>query len=333
MLRAALFGVALAFVVPGAAPAADPAPGFAYSPSWSPSGDALAYAARPPGSSRTDVYVFLNPRGPSWNVTASDPAMAHGYASWSRDGRRLVFRSDLSTPLETRFGVSVADRDGTNRKGVAASGTWGSPCFAANGSAVAFDGFEQVEAARTDGNRHWIIRSGANFPVCSLRSSHVAFAALLGNYTDVVTAGIEGTRPRRLTRAKGDDMPLAWSRDGRRILFSTQRHLFGGRHRSVALYAMDSNGRRQSRVAWAQEGDFSQDARRVVYTTPQGLYVVGVNGRGSKLIASGDRLLEPRWSPNGRWIAFTVSTPSAEGYSFRIDLVRPTGRDRHMIAP
>ena len=334
MRRAGLLAALLAVVMPGAAPAADPGlPAIALEPAWSPSGDALAFESRPAGSARTDVSVVLVPSGTTWSVSAADPRSHHEYPAWSNDGRRLAFRSYAEAP---DFAASVASRDGSGRMDVGSGGSSGPPCFTADGRVVAFDGFEEVDGARVDGRGQWTIRGGANFPVCSRRSSRVAFAAL-GPGTaslDVWTANPDGSGRRRLTSARGSDVPLAWSRDGKRILFSTEREAVGTRNGVTALYVMNAGGKRQHRVARAVEGDFSPTGSSVAYVTLRGgLYVVGADGRGARRVVGGTGLGSPRWSPNGRWIAFTVTANEPAGVVFRIDVVRPSGLDRHTVAP
>ena len=72
----------------------------------------------------------------------------------------------------------------------------------------------------------------------------------------------------------------------------------------------------------AHHGDFSPSGRRVVYSREAGgLYTVALDGSGRRRL-TGDGVM-PRWSPDGRWIAFQAGA--------RIDLIRPDGSDRHTL--
>jgi Tol biopolymer transport system component len=301
-------------------------------PAWSPDGGSLAFAGVV--GDRSDVFVAGVDGSGLRNLTAGDPIGAHGLPAWSRDGRRLAYETRLGSYNAPRFGVSVVDRDGGNRVDVASSGAVGRPCFA-DARTLFFDDFEQVDAASIDRRAQRTIAIGAGFPVCSPRSARVAFLGPTpGGNSDVVTVSPDGSRRRRLTTAKGWDLPLAWSRDGRRVLFATEREEIGRKHPvGIALYVMGADGSRQRRVARARYGDISPDGRRVVYLGRRGLFVVGADGRGARRLVAGTRLFDPQWSPDGRWIAFTMSTATDAGLASTIELIHPDGTGRHTFAP
>ena len=90
-----------------------------------------------------------------------------------------------------------------------------------------------------------------------------------------------------------------------------------------SLYVVRVRDARVVRLAAAARyGDFSPSGRRVVYSRETGgLFTVALDGSGRRHL-TGDGVM-PRWSPDGRWIAFQAGS--------RIDLIRPDGSDRHAL--
>jgi len=93
----------------------------------------------------------------------------------------------------------------------------------------------------------------------------------------------------------------------------------------VGLYVMRADGSRQVRVATARVGDIAPSGATVAYSG-KGVWVVRADGAQRRRVSPNGT--EPRWSPDGRWIAYVV-TRSA-GVS-GIDLVRPDGTGRHAL--
>jgi Tol biopolymer transport system component len=125
--------------------------------------------------------------------------------------------------------------------------------------------------------------------------------SLSSRFTDIWTVDPEGRSARRLTHAciECDYPPAAWSPTGRRLVFSRRGRLF----------TMNADGSRERRLfgRWRRsfsDPDWSPDGKRIAFDERGAFpYVIGADGLGFRRL----RRVEgrhPRWSPNGRWIAF-----------------------------
>jgi Tol biopolymer transport system component len=136
----------------------------------------------------------------------------------------------------------------------------------------------------------------------------MAFVSPQGGAFDVWTARLDGSEMRRLTRTKAYDSFPAWSPDGRRIVFVTDRRAVG------KLWVVNADGRGLRRLtrggskdadpAWSPKGSliaYASTARPpgIWLVRPDGTHARPVRRRG---VAGG----APSWSPNARQIAFAA---------------------------
>ncbi len=131
--------------------------------------------------------------------------------------------------------------------------------------------------------------------------------------TEIYSIGANGRGRRALTRNLGADGGAAWSPDGRRIAFWSER--FEGRQRVRGLYVMraDGSGRRRVTPAYSRgrRGLGRRGARglrtgaasrsRPSEACASGIWVVRPDGSRLRQLARGR---DPVWSPRGDLIAF-----------------------------
>lgn len=328
---ACVTAAAVAVLAAGASSATPPSPS-AGQPAWSPDGTRLAYSASGENGHLADAFISTVEGSAHTDLTAEGSASSYGEPTWSTDGRRLAFVATIRSGIQNAlFGYMIADADGSTVTQVGSSPTVGTPSFSPDGRYLAFDGFEAVVVARTDGSAQRRIAAPAGYPVFSPRQGRVAF--VLVDRTDqghIYTANPDGSARRRLTRSRGFDVPLAWSHGGRYLLFHTDREAFETRDRKTdAIYAMRSDGTGQHRVGYGREADFSPGAARVVFTgISGGLWIARLGGSSRRQLVTGV-VHDPRWSPDGLWIAYTLTIGDAS----RIELIHPDGSRRHVFAP
>jgi Tol biopolymer transport system component len=231
------FGRSALFVVPaeGGEPRrlTDWAGGIGGGLAWTPRGDAILYS-RPRLGGRQLVRVPVSRHGPVEPVDgvpreAVSPstsglradgtyrlALAHGQLDI---GLRMV---DLHGPILDGTLTSVAAYcDSTRIDSVGR--------FSRDGDRVAFvsnrSGRAQIWTARQEGSE---LRSITSFEDAALDvgswspdGRHVTFAATVAENTDVCVVAIDGTGPRRLTRADAAEIDPEWSADGHWIYYAT----------------------------------------------------------------------------------------------------------------
>ena len=147
-----------------------------------------------------------------------------------------------------------------------------------------------------------------------------------GGNCDIFVMKTDGDQPRNLTAdPMSDDYSPAWSPDGTKIAFSSER--LGNQE----IYVMDADGENLVQLtrhrAYDASPSWSPDGRKIAFTSDRDhLFVVGPGQIGDTEIyvmnADGKNIVrlmkfggwnhEPSWSPDGRKIAF-VSEPNRSG--------------------
>jgi Tol biopolymer transport system component len=155
-------------------------------------------------------------------------------------------------------------------------------------------------------------------------SGRIAFA---DDVRDVYVINADGTGLTKLTSHPGNDFDPAWSPDGTRIAFRSERdgnneiyvmNADGSGARNVSNYSGDDWG-----PAWSPDGD------SIAFNSNRDgpdlhLYVVRPDGSGVERIG-GDIWVEyPAWSPDGRKIAFMAQT-WADGDNYEIYVMNADG--------
>jgi dipeptidyl aminopeptidase/acylaminoacyl peptidase len=148
-----------------------------------------------------------------------------------------------------------------------------------------------------------------------------------GSDYEIYTINPDGTGEAQLTNNSARDSEPAWSADGKKILFSSNRT------GTDAIWVMNADGSGQTQVTSPSVGGdsspgWSPDGQSITFarTFPDGyggntntcrsqLYVANANGSGATDISPSlltNCSYSPEWSPDGALIAFvsTISTPS-----------------------
>ena len=226
-------------------------------------------------------------------------ALAQG--ARARTARKGVLLMNRIAPSASDLYIANADGSG-ERKLLANSVFEYNASFAADGRSIVFtserngDGNSDVFRCRLDGTRIEPLVTGPSVDDAAVLSPDGTRLALVstreGYRANIWIRDLKSGRMRNLTGAadvQGDPsspnsfLRPAWSPDGRWLAFSSDRNTDWRGH---------SNGR-----GWEHTQELS-------------IYVIGENGEGFRRIAAkpGHCLGSPRWSPDGRRIAFYEMT-------------------------
>jgi TolB protein len=242
-----------------------------YSPVWSPDGKRILFASSRDGDD--ELYV-MDANGRNVRQLTRNRGRADLTGQWSPDGKWVAFASDRARPGEHEIFVMRADGTGVRR------------------------------LVRTMNHRGW---QDAQFsPVWSPDGRRIIFSMTVseGN-PELFVVGVDGRGLKRLTFTRGDsetfgdDTMPDWSRDGRTVVFVSNRE-----GRSSDVWVMNENGSRQRPVVRRPNADdwhprYSPDSRKIAFTqlTPNGgrhIWVMNADGSGTKRLGPG---AEPHWRP------------------------------------
>jgi TolB protein len=242
-----------------------------YGPSWSPDGKRILFASNRDGDD--ELYV-MDANGRNVRQLTRNRGRADLTGQWSPDGRWIAFASDRARPGEHEIYVMRANGTGARR------------------------------LVRTVNRPGW---QDAQFsPAWSPDGNRIIFSMTVseGN-PELFVAGVDGRGLRRLTFTRGDsetfgdDTMPDWARDGRSVVFVSNRE-----GRSSDVWVMNASGARQRPVARRPGADdwhprYSPDGRKIAFAqlTPSGgghIWLMNADGSGATRLGPG---VEPSWRP------------------------------------
>lgn len=157
----------------------------------------------------------------------------------------------------------------------------------------------------------------------------IVFISLRDGNWEIYKMDPDGGNQTRLTHNKVDDYAPVWSPNGRQIAF--ERVQDG----NWEIYVMDADGGNQKNLTEhpAQDNNphWHPDGTRIIFYSSRGasssIYVMDTDGGNVEDIPGLLRASSPKWSPNGKWIAFKRG-----GESDEIQMIQPDTHQLHIIS-
>lgn len=168
----------------------------------------------------------------------------------------------------------------------------------------------------------------------------IAFISTRDGNAEIYAADSDWTDPVRLTRNPAIDSFPAWSPDGTKIAFTSNRRN-GSTHE---IYIMDADGKRPVRLttnnqpvpAYDESPSWSPDGRRIAFASNREgnseIYVMDTNGKNIvQLTRTLAREATPSWSPDGSKIAYVSRDINADSdiYVMNADGANPVNLTRN----
>jgi Tol biopolymer transport system component len=298
-------------------------------PRFSPDGNQVAFMwGGEAGASEDnmDIYVKLIDSGTLLRLT-SDPAR-DGMPVWSPDGHWIAFSRTSDTE---RAIYMISSIGGPERKLVSAHcagfGGWsGMIDWSADGAIIYSDatasgngyGLYRLSVDTLETTQltlppaHWL---GDRMPVTSPDGKLLAFVRGVAHEDDLYLMPALGGEPKRLTFDNGPDwiIGLAWTADGRSIVFASRR---GG---TYSLWRIPASGGEPERLGvggdYALQPAISRQGQRLAYVNVSGeassiwrLDLAASQGKAvsqTRLFSSSAFEGDPQLSPDGKKIVFS----------------------------
>jgi TolB protein len=262
-------------------------------PAWSPDGQYIAFDSDRDGN--YDIYTMKADGTNVVQLTENKYALLSQFVmidtsgdlcpAWSPDGKKITFISGRENNMMSYvdFDVLTMNRDGTGVTNLTLpyANVELRPSWSSDGTRILY---ESDFDARDENS----ITEGKNW--------------------DIYVMDADGSRIVRLTYNPASDGQAAWSPDGSRIAFGTDRN------GSSDIYLMDTNGTDQvpllSGPANDEQPAWSPDGNRIAFVSDRGgnwdLYVIDADGSNIEKLTTGTaKEGHPAWSPDGNRIAFT----------------------------
>ena len=134
------------------------------------------------------------------------------------------------------------------------------------------------------------------------RRTKIAFTSTRDGNAEIYVMDGDGRNQKRLTVDPTVDRDPAWSPDGTKIAFVSNRN-----KGYIQIWVIDADGENPIRLTdgvWDRNPDWSPDGSRIAYYTNDHIGVMDSNGENQRRLTKNGWHEHPTWSPDGGSIAF-----------------------------
>jgi Tol biopolymer transport system component/serine/threonine protein kinase len=297
-------------------------------PAFSPDGKQVAFTWAGEKGDNLDVYVKLVEAGTPHRLTTHPDEDA--FAAWSPDGSHIAFRRHTN---ESDAVYLIPSLSGPERRLADIFPRLMGSAVGGDGLAFSLDGkflavpdknsatepFSIVLISTETGEKRKITSPpagsvGDNTPAFSPDGKHLAFSRMSGQGAeDIYVMRADGGEPRRLTFDNRGITDLAWTADGREIVFASHREGDAGLWRVSASGGtperiVNAVGYGITRLSISRQGNRLAYTHQFVDSNIWRVEAVGTKGRTSApamLISSSKSDSAPQYAPDGKRITFS----------------------------
>jgi Tol biopolymer transport system component len=145
--------------------------------------------------------------------------------------------------------------------------------------------------------------------------------------SDIYVMNGDGTGQHKLIRTRTrrvdqQDRDPVWSPNGQEIAFWRE-----AKHGRPEIRIANANGTGERLLTQGDSPSWSPDGQHLVFQGRDGLFVIGVDGRGLRRLTHGGGA--PDWSPDGRLIVFI----KFDGHRTSLRLIRSDGTGERLLTP
>ena len=213
-------------------------------PSFNPAGDRFVFARRTPGAILGASIAVASPGVDKFDVVYQDPKRNIMGPAWSPSGDRIIFGIGVYNAFYNGFQglflkpedraeggaqIAIVSPDGSGfREVTTGPNNNGFPSMSPDGKRFVYRTF----GPEGDGLRIMDLETRVvtkltsgyeNFPLWSPRGDLIMFSRQAQGDYEIYTIKPDGTGLKRLTFSHGNDAHMAWSPDGRQIVFGSTR--------------------------------------------------------------------------------------------------------------
>jgi Tol biopolymer transport system component/DNA-binding winged helix-turn-helix (wHTH) protein len=279
--------------------------------SWSPHGELLGYADKPPGET-IGIFLMSTLNSDSWRLTTAPENTLEASPAFSPDGKQIAFLR--VTTMSTGDIYVVSTSGGEPRRLTFLNDDVDDPIWTSDGRSIIFtvkgpaSGGGSLHLVSLNGGepeRLTIPDSSVSSPTTSRSGDRLAYEKAIFSMTIwKLTIPDSSEHATKLIGSTRTDSDPAFSPDGKQIAFDSTRD------GTEAIWLCNADGTNPIKLATVHQGgtpSWAPDGTQIAFDDRRSgrshIYLINVHDGSIQRVSEGDFDDEvPRWSADGKWI-------------------------------